>query len=209
MELVDYSLKVGGKLLLKDVNAVFEKNSINHILGTNGVGKSSFAKSCVGMVKSFGEIIDNEEIILIGSSSNVPNEFSLNELSKLLYNKFDEKKVKKIYELLKLNMISDDLKIKNMSDGQKQKMKLLSFLAVSPKAIILDEFTNALDKISSLDLYEFFNEYVKKNDTTIINITHNLSDLEYMKGHYYYFSKLNILKVESKDEIIEKYVRGD
>lgn len=49
--------------------------------------------------------------------------------------------------------------------------------------IILDEFTNALDKNSSIDLYEFLMEYKKTHEAVIINITHNLSDLEYMEGN--------------------------
>ena len=39
-----------------------------------------------------------------------------------------------------------------------------------------------------MDLYVFFNKYVKKYNVIVINITHNLSDLEYMEGDYVYIS---------------------
>lgn len=96
-----------------------------------------------------------------------------------------------------------------MSDGQKQKIKLLAFLSADPKVIILDEFTNALDKNSSIDLYEFLMEYKKTHEAVIINITHNLSDLEYMEGKYYYINNLEITEIASKDEIVAMYIRGE
>lgn len=209
MKLANYKLKVGNKILLDNVNISFEDNVINHILGSNGAGKSSFAKSCVGMLKYEGIISGNDGAILIGSGSNVPSEFTLNDIIGLLNKKFEPQKVKGLFDLLKLNTVSDKLQIKKMSDGQKQKIKLLAFLSAAPKVIILDEFTNALDKNSALDLYHFLTEYNRANNVVIINITHNLSDLEYMEGRYYYIQNMGISEYKTKNEIIDLYVRGE
>ena len=65
MKLINYSLKVGKKKLLENVNISFDKKYINHILGSNGAGKSSFAKICVGMLEFEGKIEENQEAILI------------------------------------------------------------------------------------------------------------------------------------------------
>ena len=51
MELVEFTLKAGNRLLLDKVNIQFDKHVINHVMGGNGVGKSTFAKACVGMHK--------------------------------------------------------------------------------------------------------------------------------------------------------------
>lgn len=209
MKLINYSLKVGKKKLLENVNISFDKKYINHILGSNGAGKSSFAKTCVGMLEFEGKIEENQEAILIGSSSNIPAEFTLDDVIKLLKKKFEAQKIMGLYDLLKLNKVSKNLQIKKMSDGQKQKIKLLAFLSADPKVIILDEFTNALDKNSSIDLYEFLIEYKKTHEAVIINITHNLSDLEYMEGKYYYINNLEITEIASKDEIVAMYIRGE
>lgn len=40
MKLINYSLKVGKKKLLENVNISFDKKYINHILGSNGAGMS-------------------------------------------------------------------------------------------------------------------------------------------------------------------------
>lgn len=209
VELLNYSLKVGDKQLLHDVNITFAKQQIHHVLGSNGVGKSCFAKSCVGLLPYDGLIQNKDGAALIGSSSNVPNEFSIRDILKELHKKFEQSQIEMLYGLLKIDNISDKLPLAKMSDGQKQKVKLLCFLASKPKIIILDEFTNALDKSSSLDLYSFLNKYIKMNEVTILNITHNLSDLEHMPGKYYFISNFEMKEVDSKEKVIEKYIKGE
>ena len=181
-----FSLKVGNKVLLEDINISFPKGRITHVLGGNGVGKSCFAKSCVGLLQGKGEIIGNEKTILIGSSSNIPEEFCSSDIVYILKKRFDDKDITDLFKLLEISKIPSKTPIKKLSDGQKQKLKLLSFLCGEPEVIILDEFTNALDKNSTMDLYVFFNKYVKKYNVIVINITHNLSDLEYMEGDHVY-----------------------
>lgn len=99
-------------------------------------------------------------------------------------------------------------KIKNLSDGQKQKLKLLFFLAQEPELIILDEFTNGLDKKTSIEIYKFLNNYTNKGHVTLINITHNLADLEYMEGNYYLLQNEDINQVNSKEMAIDSYIKG-
>lgn len=209
MKLQNYSLKVGNRQLLQNVNIRFSKQQIHHILGSNGVGKSCFAKSCVGILPYVGDIQQNENAVLIGSSSNIPSEFSLSDILKEVHKKFEQSEVERLYTLLKLDNVSDKIPLAKMSDGQKQKIKLLCFLASKPDIIILDEFTTALDKSSSLDLYTFLNHYVKENGVIILNITHNLSDLEHMPGKYYYIADCEMKEVDSKERVIEKYIRGE
>ena len=159
MKLENYGLKIKNNILFENVNVLFENGTVSHILGNNGSGKSSFGKSCVGMLRHEGIITGNDNATLIGSSSNIPGEFSIRDITELLKKRFDNVRIEKLYRLLRLNTISDKILIKKMSDGQKQKIKLYVFLSAEIDVIILDEFTNALDKNSTLDLYNFINEY--------------------------------------------------
>ena len=210
MHFINYSLKIDNKILIDNLNFSCKKNSINHLLGSNGVGKSCFAKSLVGLLDYSGNIEGNNisDMILISSKSNVPLDLTLKDIIKFLRIKFDQERVEYFFKLLNLENIQHDLKIKKMSDGQKQKIKIFCFLISMPKIIILDEFTSALDKKTSIELYKFFNEFIRDNNVMCINITHNLSDIEYMIGNYYLFSNKTITKIDSKEEIIEKYIKG-
>lgn len=207
MKLVNYNLKVGNKTLLENINLSFKSNVINHILGSNGAGKSSFAKSCVGMLKYEGKISGNSGAILIGSGSNVPSNLQLMIFWSYWKNDLSLKSKRFVWPA-EVEYSIWQIANKENEWWTETKIKLLAFLSEDPKVIILDEFTNALDKNSALDLYHFFNEYNKMHDVVIINITHNLSDLEYMEGKYYYICNRSITEVETKEEIINLYVRG-
>ncbi|MBQ4523854.1 MAG: ATP-binding cassette domain-containing protein [Lachnospiraceae bacterium] len=200
MKLSNFNLSIENKKLLTDVNVEFSEGKINHILGKNGVGKSIFAKSLM---------LDNENITVIGSYSNVPEDITFNELRKVLIKKFDMNKVDHLCSILNISNIDEKIILKKLSDGQRQKIKILVFLLFDKDIIILDEVTNALDKTTSYEIYELFNDYIKKNPKKVIlNITHNLSDLNNMDGEYYLFEDYDIKKYSNRKELIDLYING-
>ena len=200
MKLSNFNLSIENKNLLTDVNVEFSEGKINHILGKNGVGKSIFAKSLM---------LDNENITVIGSYSNVPEDITFNELRKVLIKKFDMNKVDHLCSILNISNIDEKIILKKLSDGQRQKIKILVFLLFDKDIIILDEVTNALDKTTSNEIYELFNDYIKKNPKKVIlNITHNLSDLNNMDGEYYLFEDDDIKKYSNRKELIDLYING-
>ena len=200
MKLSNYNLSIGNKKLLTDVNVEFSEGKINHILGKNGVGKSIFAKNLM---------LDNENITVIGSYSNVPEDITFRELKKVLVKKFDRGKVERLCSILNISNIGEKIILKKLSDGQRQKIKILVFLLFDKDIIILDEVTNALDKTTSNEIYGLFNDYIMKNPKKVIlNITHNLSDLNNMDGEYYLFEDYDIKKYSNRKELIDLYIDG-
>lgn len=209
MKLINYSLKVK-KELLTDVTIEFGNGKINHLLGQNGTGKSCLVKSLLGRFRYKGRVeMDADRITVIGSYSNIPAELTVKNIHDMAKKYNNEESTNCLYRKLRIDQIPMNVKYKNLSDGQKQKMKLLFFLADSPDLVILDEFTNALDKETCMEVYEFMNRYIFENRScTILNITHNLSDLENMDGSYYFMNDGKIEKVPEKEEIINRYIKG-
>lgn len=207
MNISNYTLRVKGKTLLQNTNLHFSNGRISHILGKNGVGKSQLAKDF--LLNNSGRIGKDvsQNISLISSSSNIPNDVSKDFLINFLNDKFDSNLISRIAVLLNLENIDGKVLIKNLSDGQKQKLKLLCFLLEDKKIIVLDEITNALDKKTVMEIHRFLNEYIHENpEKIIINITHNLSDLKAIKGDYYLFNNQLIQKYDSIDKLIEVYI---
>lgn len=201
MQLKNYSLKIGKRELLKNVSVNFKQGVVSHVLGQNGVGKSVFAKDLM---------FQNKEVVLISSYSNVPNDITFKELKQLLYKTFEKTKVEEICSVLNTDNINPNLLLKKLSDGQKQKLKLLTYILFDKDIIILDEMTNALDKSTIKEIYSFLNNYISQNvDKVIINITHNLSDLKNVAGEYYLFDEKNLKKMNSMDLVIQQYVGGE
>ncbi|HDJ5561971.1 TPA: ATP-binding cassette domain-containing protein, partial [Staphylococcus aureus] len=185
MKLNNYSLKVKNKQLVDNCDLNFYLGQINHIVGKNGVGKSLLAKDF--LLNNSGNIPKSisQNVTLISSSSNIPNDITKDFLLSLLKSKFENNRqtFDKIYNILNIEAIPSNVLLKNLSDGQKQKLKLLSFLLEDHDLIILDEITNALDKKTVNEIYEFLNDFIQSHQTkTIINITHNLSDLSALPG---------------------------
>ncbi|HDP5797634.1 TPA: ATP-binding cassette domain-containing protein [Staphylococcus aureus] len=209
MKLNNYSLKVKNKQLVDNCDLNFYLGQINHIVGKNGVGKSLLAKDF--LLNNSGNIPKSisQNVTLISSSSNIPNDITKDFLLSLLKSKFKSNRqtFDKIYNILNIEAIPSNVLLKNLSDGQKQKLKLLSFLLEDHDLIILDEITNALDKKTVNEIYEFLNDFIQSHQTkTIINITHNLSDLSVLPGKYFIFKDLQIEEYLSKEEVINDYI---
>ncbi|HDI7512933.1 TPA: ATP-binding cassette domain-containing protein [Staphylococcus aureus] len=209
MKLNNYSLKVKNKQLVDNCDLNFYLGQINHIVGKNGVGKSLLAKDF--LLNNSGNIPKSisQNVTLISSSSNIPNDITKDFLLSLLKTKFKDnlQTFDKIYKILNIEVIPSNILLKNLSDGQKQKLKLLSFLLEDHDLIILDEITNALDKKTVNEIYEFINDFIQSHQTkTIINITHNLSDLSALPAKYFIFKDLQIEEYQSKEEVINDYI---
>ena len=209
MKIDNDSLKIKRKNLIDNCDLNFYPGYVNHIVGKNGVGKSQLAKDFI--LNNSGNIPKelSNKVTLISSSSNVPKDITKNALLELLQDKFKNSSqiFSEINEILNIKEIPSNILIKNLSDGQKQKLKFLSFLLEDNSLIILDEVTNALDKKTVNDIYAFLNKFIQNNTSkTIVNITHNLSDLNSIPGKYFIFRNYQIEEYSSKDQLVNDYI---
>lgn len=198
MKLSNYTLEIGKKTLLKQTDVVFKKGEINYILGENGIGKSVFAKSLFHK---------HDNITLIGSYTNIPNDVNFESLLIFLEQKFSSEKIAELYRMLGLDKIDNKIKISKLSDGQKQKIKLLVFFLFEKEIIILDEISNALDRKTVNEIYSFLTQFLLKNRTnTIISITHNPLDVKLTEGSYFVFKDKTIQEVDSIEKLMAEYM---
>lgn len=207
MHLRNYNLKVKGKSLLEDTELNFEPGIISHILGKNGVGKSQLAKDFLLNNSGLIPKTISSNVTIISSFSNIPEDISTKILIKLLARKYNIELINRLCSLLNMSNIPRETQITNLSDGQKQKIKIMTFLLENKGIIILDEITNSLDKSTVNEIHTFLNYYIENNkNKIIINITHNLSDLNNVQGDYYLLFERKIIKFNDKELIIKKYI---
>ena len=67
-----------------------------------------------------------------------------------------------------------DVRVGQLSGGQRQALSLLMSLMNEPEMLLLDEHTAALDPKSSETIMELTQEMVSKRSMTTIMVTHNL-----------------------------------
>jgi energy-coupling factor transport system ATP-binding protein len=167
------------------------------LLGKNGSGKSTFARLLNALLlPSKGEIIvlgldakDDENIWTIRKRVGMIFQNPDNQIIGTTVIEdvaFGPENLGVKQELIEPRVMKalDDVGITNLKDraphmlsgGQKQKVGIASVLAMHPTCIILDESTSMLDPLGRKELLETVTDLNKKDDITIINITHHMEE---------------------------------
>lgn len=207
MRLSDFGLCYAKRPILQHIDVELPAGRVNHLLGRNGTGKSSLAKALAGIVPCEGDVVGEEPpVTVIGSYSRVPDDLSVSDVVEIARSRAEASVFRRLMGGLAIAELPKKARLGRLSDGQQQKVKLLFFLSGGPRTVILDEVTNALDRASAREICRFLDEYLNRPGITSINITHEISDLDYMRGNYFLMENASIVPVAGKKELVERYM---
>ncbi|MDE5941259.1 MAG: ABC-F family ATP-binding cassette domain-containing protein [Muribaculaceae bacterium] len=194
------SKRFGDKVILNDFNYVFSRYEKLGIIGSNGVGKSTFVKMLQGLVSSeegtwdIGETVRfgyysqdgisfNPEKKVIDAITEIAEDIVVNDgtqrfspsqfLQHFLFSPADQQKF-----------------IAKLSGGERSRLHLASVLMKSPNFLILDEPTNDLD-IVTLGILE---EYLAEFKGCAIIISHDRYFLDNIVDHLFVLEGNGIVK---------------
>lgn len=204
-----YPGTVNEKVALDHVSFHVEEGDFISVLGTNGAGKSTLLNVISGSLPndSGSIILDGEDISaypeykrakkigrlfqdpLKGTAPNMTIEENLG----LAYSRGKRttlsRAIKKgdrkffIEKLKELNLGLEERITTNvglLSGGQRQALTLLMATIVTPKLLLLDEHTAALDPKTATQVMDITDKIVKEHNITTLMITHNMRQaLEY------------------------------
>lgn len=190
---LDFTYENGKVHALKDISVSFKKGEMTAIVGTNGAGKSTFAKVICGFEKESGGIIYykgydicaasiKERAEHIGYVMQNPNQmiskvFIYDEVAMGLRNrKASESKIEeRVENALKVCGLWRMRKwpVSALSYGQKKRVTIASILTLEPEMIILDEPTAGQDYRHYTEIMEFLNE-LNRLGITVIMVTHDM-----------------------------------
>lgn len=177
--------------VLSNINLDIESRGFTCICGKSGCGKSTLLntiygieKPSLGYIKIHNQLINpkNFNLIHITTMSMVFQHYNLFlELSALenvalplkirgVKKDIAEAKAIELFKKFSLeNIISQ--KAATLSGGEKQRVAILRSLIISPKVILADEPTGALDQKNSVVVMDMFKEISK--DISIVMVSHN------------------------------------
>jgi zinc transport system ATP-binding protein len=177
VECRNISVNLGDRQIIKNISLRIKKKQIITLVGPNGGGKTTLAKAIIGIVKlSSGRIIKNRNLTI----GYVPQRFVPNALMPItareflnLGHEYDMDQFEQISNMLLLSNLLDKL-LHQLSGGQLQKILLARALLRNPQLLILDEPTQGIDISGQFEFYNLIAELRKRNDMSIIMISHDL-----------------------------------
>lgn len=187
ISLKNVGFKYLNSVVLDNINLDINSGDYVLITGGNGSGKSTLIKLILGLVKPTSGIVNfisssfiAQNVGYVAQSHNIDKDFpiTVEELISLeckVSNKVCTVSVKSHLELFGAENLVDK-KIAELSGGELQKVLICRALVTEPSILILDEPTNNLDKESRQSLYNLLRD-LNKQGKTIINITHNHSEI--------------------------------
>ena len=188
----NFSLKIGNKQIVQQLDFEVFPGEVFAFLGSNGSGKTSTIRSLLGIYQaSSGELLVNGKKLTPENSAIVgylPEERGLYTRAKVLdvMMYFGELKGmdredarKEALAFLETVDLSDkaSVKIKKLSGGQQQKVQLGVAIMGNPKLLILDEPTKGLDPVNRNLLLDIV-DHLQQKGVAVIYITHLMEEVE-------------------------------
>ena len=197
--------------ILNGINLQIGKNETHVLMGPNGAGKSTLGNVLMGnpayhldggKIYFDGEDISSESadkranrgmFMSFQNPLEVPG-LSLEEFIRNAIRQKTGKPIKifqfkkqlaSVMELLNMNpsYAARDLNV-GFSGGEKKKAEILQMLMLEPKFAILDETDSGLDVDAVRTVSKGIQEYQKKEDGSLLIITHSTRILESLKVDY-------------------------
>lgn len=203
MELIISDIKktFGEKVALNIDKCIVGEGELVGLVGNNGAGKTTLFRIMLDLLQpDCGEvavkgIYDDKDALCITSKSEdwkhftgayIDSGFLIDYLTPEEYFRFLAKvngiSEPQLYERLKdydqfMNgeVLGQNLLIRNLSAGNKQKVGIIGAMINNPSLLVLDEPFNFLDPSSQIAMKYMLDEYNRKYGATIIVSSHNLT----------------------------------
>ncbi len=177
--------------ILEDIKINIKDSEFLSIIGPSGCGKTTLLKIVASLDKEF---IGNVNL----KSSNIGYMFQENLLlpwltikeNLLLFSK--NKDIKKIEKFLSFVELKKDILEKypnEISGGMARRIALIRTFINEPKIVLLDEPFLSLDFPTALNLKRFFLNLCKEFKSSVILVTHDLSEAIYLSNRILFFGK--------------------
>jgi len=185
--------RYGDKVILDDFNYTFARYEKLGIVGDNGVGKTTFIKLLLDIVKPDSGYFEIGETVKFAHYSQEGMHFdegkrvidAVRDVAEYIY--FDEKHHYTAMAWLNHFLFSpqDQQKfIAKLSGGERRRLYLAMVLMTKPNFLILDEPTNDLD-ISTLEILE---EYLSQFNGCVIIVSHDRFFMDRTVDHTFVFT---------------------
>lgn len=225
LKLDKVTLGYSSKKIVSNISLEIEQGEYVYVIGENGVGKSTFIKGLINLIKPLsGKIIYDKSIKksdigyipqLNTSMQNFPAsvyEIAIsgtlnNNIFNTKYNASDKALTDEVLKELKIYNLKDKC-FRELSGGQQRKVLLARAMTSTSKILIMDEPVTGLDPKATENFYSLIKKLNIEKNITVIVVSHD------MKAAVKYADKVLHLHVDGfcygdinqfKSNIIKEY----
>jgi len=205
LEVKDLSVKVEGKLIIKNVSFSLKEGTSHILFGPNGSGKTTLISTLMGLpgyevvsgnvlfrgidITDKG-IYERAQLGMVVSFQNPPEitGVKLGDLLKLCLGKavtdeFSAEEMRQIEAFRLNNFLNRDINV-GFSGGEKKRSEIMQLIFMKPKLMLLDEPDSGVDVESLRLIAGEIERYVESSGSSSLIITHKGDILDYVKASY-------------------------
>ena len=214
LECRELSKRFGGTQALDSVNIDIKPGRVVGLLGPNGSGKTTLIKLATGLLTpNFGELYvcgsrpGKESKALVSylpDRTYLPEWMSAKQLMDMygdFYADFDRARAEEMLEKLG---IPEEIKVKQMSKGTREKVQLILVMSRRARLYLLDEPIGGVDPATRDYILETIIRNYDENASVVIS-THLISDVENILDDVIFINNGKITLQASVDDIREQY----
>ena len=192
MKIAPFSKTYDGIRVLDFPGMELQPGTICAVIGANGSGKSTFAKTLAGIIKADlrGSLCDAASV---GYMPQKNYAFRMSVRANLMLNGDDEARAEKLMEALQLGHLAQK-RADRLSGGESARMALARLMMGRYELVILDEPCAAMDMETTLLAEELIADYVKESGCALILVTHSLQQARRLARQAMFFHKGELIE---------------
>lgn len=221
IEVRNLSKKFTNHQAVKNISFDLKRGEIKGILGANGAGKTTTITMLLGLltptsgsIKILSHDISNNRYKILNKINfsspyvDLPKKLTVRQnlfVYGMLYGVANiNKKIKSIAKELGFENLLD-IKVGELSSGQKTRVSLGKAIINDPEILFLDEPTASLDPDTADRIRTFFENFCKKHNTAIILASHNMEEVTRLCDSVIMMKNGEITDQGSPSSLLKKY----
>lgn len=176
----------------------FEPSHIYAVIGSNGSGKSTFARVLAGIEKADSATRPLSSSVNIGYLPQKPYAFHMTLRKNILLNKKknssgNETRAEELIRAFELTALAEK-NGSSLSGGETARMALARLMMKEYSLLILDEPTAAIDMNNTLRAEQVIREYTHRTKASVLLITHSLKQALRLSDTVLYLENGNLIE---------------